>query len=641
MSEIGWHHPVDDADQWDGFNQPGIEHFRGNPVPYLAREVHQNSMDAAEEGQEVFVQIRLHQVDTLSLPNLDELRTNIEACMPGATIEGDKATHFFAKAKKELRRKKISVLEISDYNTRGMKGPATNGTPFFAFMKAEGQSIKNDPTATGSYGIGKFAPYAVSNLRTVFVSTVFQDDQGDYQQLTQAKSVFMSHDVDEERLRGVGYWGVKEKCRPLKGVSEELPDWVQRVNSEEELPKNKGTKLSILCFDKVSNWQAILAASVAENFFGAIMSGHLRVDIDDGKFLLSKDTLKDFFQDNEVRESVVCLKNEPEQFDNCYQYLRALSDDDTEVIIEESQQTHLGLCQVRILIGEGLPKKVCALRNGMFITSRLNGLKIFSDFKEFVAVFSCQNKDGNKLLRAMEPPRHDDFEPERLTTKKDQAKGNKALAGVAKWIRDMLKRHAKDPVSDVTVLDELKEFFGDEGDDDSGSGADEINPYGKVVIRAKPIKVTAKSSALPGDQGNSNNGNGSGVGDGDGGDGGGGDTGTGGGDGQGGQGSGQGGQGGSGNNSGIASELFNIRALQKGGNARKIWFTPTKTGKLRIKMLEAGADTDYPLPMESVSSGELSDGCVEIEVQKEQRVELDVEFIEDFNGAIKVVANEV
>lgn len=25
---IGWHHPNDEADQWDGFNDSGIEHFQ-------------------------------------------------------------------------------------------------------------------------------------------------------------------------------------------------------------------------------------------------------------------------------------------------------------------------------------------------------------------------------------------------------------------------------------------------------------------------------------------------------------------------------------------------------------------------------------------------------------------------------------
>ncbi len=28
---IGWHHPVDESDQWDGFNEPGMAHFTGNP----------------------------------------------------------------------------------------------------------------------------------------------------------------------------------------------------------------------------------------------------------------------------------------------------------------------------------------------------------------------------------------------------------------------------------------------------------------------------------------------------------------------------------------------------------------------------------------------------------------------------------
>jgi hypothetical protein len=32
--KIGWNHPVDASDQWDGFNEPGIEHFSGSPIPH-------------------------------------------------------------------------------------------------------------------------------------------------------------------------------------------------------------------------------------------------------------------------------------------------------------------------------------------------------------------------------------------------------------------------------------------------------------------------------------------------------------------------------------------------------------------------------------------------------------------------------
>ena len=45
-STIGWHHPIDESDQWDGFNEPGIEHFSGSPITHLAREVNQNSVDS-------------------------------------------------------------------------------------------------------------------------------------------------------------------------------------------------------------------------------------------------------------------------------------------------------------------------------------------------------------------------------------------------------------------------------------------------------------------------------------------------------------------------------------------------------------------------------------------------------------------
>jgi hypothetical protein len=74
-----------------------------------------------------------------------------------------------------------------------MAGPSHNGTAFYAFMKAKGQSKKASDTATGSFGIGKFAPYAVSRLRTVFVSTVYKDAEGVIQRLTQGKSILMSH----------------------------------------------------------------------------------------------------------------------------------------------------------------------------------------------------------------------------------------------------------------------------------------------------------------------------------------------------------------------------------------------------------------------------------------------------------------
>ena len=630
ISDIGWQHPGDDSDQWDGFNEPGIEHFAGSPIRHLAREVNQNALDAGESDI-VDVRIRLHEVDVSDIPNLAELKTNLNSCYEASKKESKKAEIFFKAAQDELNKQKISVLEISDYNTCGMKGPSENGTPFYAFMKAKGQSRKDSDTAAGSYGIGKFAPYAVSKIRTIFISTVYQEDSGCYTQLTQGKSILMSHDRDGKRKQGVGFWGVRGKCQPVNGVASDLPDWIQRTNSKVDLPNSKGSKLTVLGFDAAKHWEAHLAVSVAENFFGAISDGKLRVEVND-KYTLDQTTIHEFFDDDKIRNLIKTQKDEPDQYNNSRNYL-ATYQGGVEVITEETEQRELGLCQVKILIGEDLPKKVCVLRNGMFITDSLNRLKSFSDFKNFVAVLHCQSTKGNELLRSMEPPRHDDFEPERIPTKEEQKRANKALVGLAKWVREMLKLHAKDPVSEVTAIDELKDFFGDEGDGDSGKGTEEINPYGKVIIRAKPIrtKVKAVEKLGEGEDGD----------DEPGGEGGGGGNGGGGGDKPGGEGGGGGNGGEGGGSQKVMVDINNVRAILSGARTRKIAFTPVSSGKIVLNVKEAGADMDYDVDIVKADQGVLGKGGVVLDVLAGTRINMDIELNQEFSGALKVVAHEI
>lgn len=626
---IGWYHPVDESDQWDGFNEPGIETYAGSPIRSLAREVNQNSFDAGESDL-VKVEVRLHKVKPSEIPNLEELQANLKACYEASKNESRKAEVFFERAISELSNREIDVLEISDYKTLGMKGPAENGTPFYAFMKAKGQSRKQSDTATGSYGIGKFAPYSVSKVRTIFVSTVYQDESNEFHQLTQGKSILMSHDIDGQRKQGMGFWGIKEKCQPIEGVCPDVPHWIQRVNSNEDLTAtSKGTKLSILCFNASLYWQEYLAVSIAENFFGAIINDSLCVSID-GKFTLDKGSIKQFFARQDIREIIKDFKEEPKHFDNCMNYL-ATFDDEYKVIVEESEMLDLGRCQLRIIVGEGLPRKVCVLRNGMFITDSLNGIKSFSDFKEFVAVFRCLNTKGNEMLRDMEPPGHDDFEPERLQTPKERKRSVRALRSIAKWVRDMLKRHAKDPVSEVTEIDELRDFFGDEGAEGSGQGIEEINPYGELIIRAKPIKVQVPSSGESGEEAEKGKGEGS--------DGGGGADGAGGGDGAGGTGSGTGGTGGGAQKPLV--QINNVRSVPLGKKNRRVAFTPLKTGAISLRLMEAGADTDYGTSIVKASDGKVVNGCVVLNVVAGSRFIFEVELNREFTGAVKVVAHEV
>ena len=111
-TKIGWNHPVDASDQWDGFNEPGIEHFSGSPIPHLAREVNQNSFDSGN-GSTVRVQIKQKTVKTNQIPDLEELKATIQYCLLASVNESSKARLFFESAANDLLKSKISILEIS------------------------------------------------------------------------------------------------------------------------------------------------------------------------------------------------------------------------------------------------------------------------------------------------------------------------------------------------------------------------------------------------------------------------------------------------------------------------------------------------------------------------------------------------
>src|SRR4051812_21695121 len=110
---VGFVFPLDQSDQWAGFNDSGMEHFSGNPYVHLGREVVQNTIDARPKGNvapaRIFVQ--LINVPTSSIPDLGVLRTTLEACLAETQsgIESEKAEIFFENALELLTKSTITV----------------------------------------------------------------------------------------------------------------------------------------------------------------------------------------------------------------------------------------------------------------------------------------------------------------------------------------------------------------------------------------------------------------------------------------------------------------------------------------------------------------------------------------------------
>jgi hypothetical protein len=551
-----------------------------------------------------------------------------------------KVSKFFSDALSLLDGSSIKVFEFSDFNTTGMTsgGDKDLDNTFHVYMKTKDFSQKTDDSL-GSFGIGKSAPYAVSNLRTILASSVYELN-GVATQATQGKSILTTlrsknNDGSYTSRNNNGYWGVKKGAIHISGYIDGLSSHFQRIdvkNSKASL----GSKISVLGFAYCEDWKERMAYEIAQNFFASINSGKLIVNIgNNAEYVLNSSSIQKI---QEFVDPDVVAKYDDEFIDNLdirMSYLEAINGDSKSI---EKTLSHLGLCRIELAVSEGLPKKVCFIRDGMFITDELsiNKLKQFSEFNDFVVVFQCLNKKGNLLLRDMEPPAHNTFEVSRLSG--FGLEGKKALNEVATWIRDELKKYAYDKVEKTAFVNELEEFFNYEiGEGGDGKDAiNEINPFSNVTIKLKPTpkKKTRSKKLIKDDKGEEVEvldpfGDGVMTPDHMG-------TGSGGGDMEG--------------LSGASIEknraekivsVKNFRFVRQDDNSVRIFFDHSRSKMLKIEVFLSGADEDMKLSILDSNLGEIHTGNLHVDVTANERNSIDITLDGYSYGSLKVEAHEV
>ncbi len=170
---IGWYFPPTNGGVGDGFNNPGIAHFNGSPLTSLARETIQNSLDAnTPSNQQVHVSFELIELNPDDIGR-NEIEAAIVACQQVAKSDSDStAVSALDVAAQTIRSEQIPCLCVSDRHTTGLQGDHWR-----TLVKMQGISHKPGMEgAGGSHGIGKYAPFAVSTLRTVFYWTYYREN---------------------------------------------------------------------------------------------------------------------------------------------------------------------------------------------------------------------------------------------------------------------------------------------------------------------------------------------------------------------------------------------------------------------------------------------------------------------------------
>ena len=434
---IGWNFPSNNYGMVYGIGEAGIETFKGTPYKSLAREICQNSLDAKRtKDKPVLVEFSLTQLDTDKVPGFQILRKAIESCLYfWRKQKNEKTVNFFQKAVGIARQEKIPLLRVSDFNTTGLLGSNQEfNTPWQNLVKASGVSDK-DGSSGGSFGIGKSAPFACSDLRTVFYAT--QDKDG--VKATQGIARLVSFALEDMGMgqsegnlsMGIGYYGkmgqnqaVQECCSLEKGFQRE----------------EVGTDVFILGFTEKPEWDTEIIISILEDFLVSIYLGLLEVKV--GNTMISKKTLgkvMDQYKDIAAK---------------AYNYYQTLISPEAHVITENYEG--LGDVELHILIQNGLHRRV--------LMSRMNGMKVF-DQKNFPSAIQfagiCILKDVpiNSYFREMENPQHDAWQPERH---KKPTEAKRFRQGLFRFIKEYVLAFGRKTTVAETDAEGVGEYLPDE-----------------------------------------------------------------------------------------------------------------------------------------------------------------------------------
>lgn len=414
-----WSFPSKDHGEIEGYANPGLEMFKGNPLQALAREICQNSLDAALSDKPVIVVFEHLYVPINEFPGMHQLKRIISLCSDFWNENANKKTEIFLNnAKKECQKGKICVLRISDYNTKGLSGAFADGkkiTPWVKLVKGNAISTKEGDSA-GSYGIGKAAAFVNSAFQTVFYRTWSKEDNI---RAVQGVARLMSFEDKSEGMldpirRAVGYYGNPENNMPLNSIG-----YLDKLNLREEY----GTDVFIPGFTGVTadgKWVAKMIGAILDSFLISIHSGKLIVKIA-GK-TIDKDTLPYIVAQHEK------VAKDAAHFNKALIYKE-------KTIVDQLDFHNLGQLRLSLLYESNLHKKILIVRKTGMKIAEIPGLpKSIS----YTGILELEGYGLNAFFRDMENPEHNRWEPKRHP-EPELAKEYKSE--IETWVKRKINEH--------------------------------------------------------------------------------------------------------------------------------------------------------------------------------------------------------
>ena len=430
MTDLNWEFPPNQANEIEGPKDSGIANFMENRKNSVIRESIQNSLDVqVDKNRPVRVDFTIVQIRTTSF-KADSLLLSLDSAIQSPDNEEEYAQQF-RRGYRQIDRAGgglLDCLRITDSNTTGADDiPRENEAPskWKALTKGTGSNVKTERDAAGSFGLGKFAAFAATDIRMVLYSAAWAGES-DLHHRFQGKIILVSHiDNKGNSLRSTGYLG-GPGFNPLHDMD---------VPREFRL-REPGTAIYIPGYQAESRWRDSSIKIIIQHFFHAVIHNKLTVTVE-GTDVNAK-TIDKFtgLLDGQTANFVTASKSDP---------------------IAHKNIPGIGDVNIRIMVhnDETPRREITLVRDaGMMITDdtrsmNLRGLGSFpGHWHSFTAIIECLSHGEKSLLRESESPEHNRVSTDYISDPDRRREADRRLAELGQWVRDQIKQYAEPPVSD-------------------------------------------------------------------------------------------------------------------------------------------------------------------------------------------------
>lgn len=451
-SDYGFYFEEAGLGAFQGPTSSAEEHFKElGLADSLVREMGQNSLDAKRKGSDgpVRMQFELRTISVGDIPDYENLFRHIRAAEK-TTRTIDESNDRLTIAESATWKTEIPVLRIGDYETTGLTGREddnSSNSPLAALTRAKGVSSGKKGEG-GSFGVGASTGALASNLRTVLWASLPVDAT---EVVFAGQSQLATHDIDGINRGPDGFF-----------IDRARRDNFHYLRSPAafglfEKRKDIGTDTYILDYSDAGQDPALtrIRDAFIRHFFVAIHWGRLEVEgRTDGKveWKLDAKSLQRYVKSlPDIRPFYKAICNDP--------YVDTVPG--------------LGKLKLYAEFDDALDTKLhtIAMRAPLMkvTTYRHNTIR-----NKYAAVFICEDPEGNRKLRRLEPPAHDKWVDGRATG------GKKILNQVKEFIRAGLKAQQAEEIGDEVNIPELKKLL--------PAGLDNVQQESPTIAGTQPAK---------------------------------------------------------------------------------------------------------------------------------------------------------